>query len=125
MKNHIHIPQKSMPKVAKQQLNYNIKEEVIEKDLKEVYTLLTKVYLGADMIEMLMVEIIEKLKKYGFYEFDIKRDANTIQRTARKIYAELTRKCDVDQSELFGEMSDTFKELFDKFIHDNYESNNM
>lgn len=95
-----------------------ISKEDVDMLVSRLYRELTFVYIIADIAEGRATNVISITNKLGVYRFNNKQKIDKLKLLAKEIREELTSGCNVEESAIFGEVSDMIKTQFEEIIDD-------
>lgn len=93
-----------------------IKRNISSFDIEAFKRNQLKLYLLADAIESTSLDLIQQMKSVGVYRFEDKRAIDAVKHNAGSLVRDLDTICTEDYACHFGDISDEFIELLNKFL---------
>ena len=96
----------------------SLKQNIANFDIEQFKRNQLALYLLADKLEAVSLDIITQMKAVGVYKFEDKRSIDQIRRNAASLVRDLDNVCTEEYSCHFGDIADELGELIDGFVSD-------
>lgn len=95
-----------------------IKQNIANFNIEQFKRNQLTLYLLADKLDAVSLDIIQQMKSVGIYKFEDKRSIDQIRRNAASLVRDLDNVCTEEYSCHFGDIADELGVLIDGFISD-------